>query len=90
MSFLSRYGKWRKRVVSAVLVASLAVSMPVISQLKEGKSLGTFQAYASSYSQQKQEAEDKRNEAEDKKIRHNRILTRLQEKLMILSLSNSK
>ncbi|MBO5259199.1 MAG: C40 family peptidase [Agathobacter sp.] len=65
MNFLSRYGKWGKRVVSAALVASMALSMPVLSELGQEGTFGSAKAYASSYSEQKQEALDKKNQAQE-------------------------
>lgn len=67
MNFLSRYGKWGKRVVSAALVASLALSMPVLSEMGQDGALGSSKAYASSYSEQRQDAIDKKNQAEREK-----------------------
>ena len=67
MNFLSRYGKCGKRVVSAALVASLALSMPVLSEMGREGALGSAKAYASSYSEQKQDAIDKKNEAQEQK-----------------------
>lgn len=81
MNFLSRYGKWGKRVVSAALVASMALSMPVLSEMGQEGAFGSAKAYASSYSEQKQDALDKKNQAQQEQDKAQQNLDKTNQEL---------